>query len=60
VRRAIEELGKSIDVKVITDKNQLATFGITETPAIVLAEYKVKSKGSSPSVEVIKEWIKEL
>jgi MtaA/CmuA family methyltransferase len=60
VQRAIEELGKSIDVKVITDKNQLATFGITETPAIVLAEYKVKSKGSSPSVEVIKEWIKEL
>jgi uroporphyrinogen decarboxylase len=60
VQRASEELGKSIEVKVITDKNQLATFGITETPALVLAEYKVKSKGSSPSVEVIKEWIKEL
>lgn len=60
VQRASEELGKSIEVKVITDKNQLATFGITETPAVVLAEYKVKSKGSSPSVEVIKEWIKEL
>jgi uroporphyrinogen decarboxylase len=60
VQRASEELGKSIEVKVISDKNQLATFGITETPAIVLAEYKLKSQGSFPSVDVIKEWIKEL
>jgi uroporphyrinogen decarboxylase len=60
ILRASEELGKSIDVKVITDRDQLTTFGITETPAIVVAEYKVKSKGSTPSVEVIKEWIKEL
>lgn len=60
VERASEELGQQIDVKMITDKNQLATFGITETPAVVLAEYKVKSKGTQPSVEIIKEWIKDL
>ena len=60
VNRAAEELGQHIDVKVITDENQMATFGITETPAVVLAEYKVKSKGSQPSVEIIKEWIKDL
>jgi len=60
VKRAAEELGQLIDVQLITDGNQLATFGIIETPAIVLAEYKVKSKGTNPSVDVIKEWIKEL
>jgi len=60
VKRAGEELGQPIDVRLITDKNQLATFGITETPAVVVAEYKVKSKGTQPSVEIIKEWIKDL
>lgn len=60
VELASEELGQHIDVKMITDKNQLATFGITETPAVIVAEYKVKSKGTKPSVEIIKEWIKEL
>lgn len=60
VKRAGDELGQPIDVKLITDKNQLATFGITETPAVVVAEYKLKSKGTKPSVDIIKEWIKEL
>jgi uroporphyrinogen decarboxylase len=60
VKRAGDELGQPIDVKLITDKNQLATFGITETPAVVVAEYKLKSKGTRPSVDIIKEWIKEL
>lgn len=60
VKRASAELGQQIEVKLITDVNQLATFGITETPAIILAEYKLKSKGTNPSVEIIKEWIKEI
>lgn len=60
VKRASSELGHQINVKIITDKNQLATFGITETPAVILAEYKVKSKGIQPSLEVMKEWIKDL
>jgi hypothetical protein len=60
IKRAGEELGQQINVQLITNANQLATFGIIETPAIVLAEYKVKSKGKNPSVDVIKEWIKDL
>ena len=60
VRRAGEELGQHINIQLITDDNQLATFGISETPAVVIAEYKVKSKGTQPSVEIIKEWIKDL
>lgn len=60
VKRAADELGQHINVKLITDEHQLATFGVTETPAVVVAEYKVKSKGSRPSVDIIKEWIKEL
>lgn len=59
-QRAGAELGKLIDVKIITDRHQIATFGVTETPAVVLAEYKVKSKGTEPTIEVIKEWLKEM
>jgi hypothetical protein len=45
---------------MIVDKNQLATFGIKVTPVVVLAKYKVKSKGTKPSIDIIKEWIKDL
>ncbi len=60
LEQAIKELGKDVDVKYITDSNQIAAFGISETPAVVLAEYKLKTEGKLPSVEVIKEWIKEM
>jgi uroporphyrinogen decarboxylase len=60
VKRAITELGKSNTVTVITDKQQLASFGIRKGPAIVMVSYKVKSEAPIPSIEVIKEWIKEI
>ena len=60
LKQAVRELGKDVDVKYITDSNQIAAFGISETPAVVLAEYKLKAEGNLPSVEVIKEWIKEM
>jgi uroporphyrinogen decarboxylase len=60
VKRAAAELGQVIDIQVITDPNHLSTFGITETPAVVVAEYKVKSKGTQPGVDIIKEWIREI
>lgn len=60
IQRATTELGKEIDVKVISDKAQMAAFGVTEGPAVVSVNYKLKSEGKEPSLEVIKEWIKEL
>lgn len=60
VDQAVRELGKEADVKYITDSNQIAAFGISDTPAVILAEYKLKSEGKVPSIEVIKEWIKDI
>ncbi|NJN24948.1 MAG: uroporphyrinogen decarboxylase [Cyclobacteriaceae bacterium] len=60
VKRATAELGQQMEIKMITDPHQLAIFGITETPAAILAEYKVKSTGTNPSVEIIKEWVKNV
>lgn len=60
VKRAIAELGKSTTVNVITDKVQMASFGVKKGPAVVVVNYKLKSEVNVPSLEVIKEWIKEI
>jgi uroporphyrinogen decarboxylase len=58
--RALTELGKDVEIKVVTGKEKLASYGVTQTPAAVAVSYKIKSEGSLPSVEVIREWLKEL
>ena len=58
--RAITELGKDVEVKVISDKKQIANYGISQGPAVVAVNYKLKSEGIEPSLEIVKEWIKEL
>lgn len=60
INRASTELGKDVDVKVISNKAQMASFGVAKGPAVVSVKYKLKSEGTDPSLEVIKEWIKEL
>lgn len=60
IHRATTELGKNIEVKVISDKAEMAAFGVVKGPAVVSVKYKLKSEGTDPSLEVVKEWIKEL
>lgn len=60
IQRASTELGKAVDVKIISDKAQMAGFGVVKGPAVVSVNYKLKSEGTDPSLDVIKEWIKEL
>jgi uroporphyrinogen decarboxylase len=57
---AMTELGKEMDYKIVTDENQRITFGVLETPAVIVADYKLKSQGTIPSLEVVKEWLKEI
>lgn len=60
VEQAIRETGKNFKVVVSTDDNARATFGITQVPAVVLTEHKVKVQGEVPKVEIIREWLKDL
>lgn len=60
VKLASLELGKEILVTTMTDPAELASFGITKGPAVVTVSYRLKSEGSDPSVEVVREWLKEL
>ncbi len=57
---AIKETGRQLEVKYTTDKEMRLSFGIAVTPAVVVADYKLKSQGEIPEVEIIREWIKEL
>lgn len=60
IHRAITELGKDVEVKVISDKEKMAKYGVAKGPAVVTVNYKLKSEGTEPSLDVMKEWIKEL
>lgn len=60
VNRALTELGKEAEVKILTGREKLAVFGATQSPAIVAVNYKLKAEGAIPSTDVIKEWLKEL
>jgi MtaA/CmuA family methyltransferase len=60
VKTAIEELGADIQIEEITDEKEILSYGVLKTPAIVVAQYKVKSEEGVPSVPIIKEWIKDI
>ncbi len=60
IDQAQYELGSDIKIKSVTDPNMVASFGVTQTPAVVTVNYRLKSQGNKPSVEVIKEWIKTI
>jgi MtaA/CmuA family methyltransferase len=60
LNQAIKELGPGITYRFITNEKEILSYGVMQTPAFIVHEFKVKSQGSEPSVEVVKEWIKEL
>jgi hypothetical protein len=60
LKQAIKELGPGITYRFITDEKEILSYGIVQTPAFIVQEFKVKSQGTEPAVEVVKEWIKEL
>jgi hypothetical protein len=60
IERAKAELGADIEAQVITDETQRLSFGVTKTPAVVMAKYQTKSEGHVPEIPVIKEWMKDI
>lgn len=60
VEQAVDELGADITVTAVTDEVERVAYGVLSTPAVIVANYKIKSEGYVPSVPIIKEWIKEI
>jgi uroporphyrinogen decarboxylase len=61
-QRAIAELGADARVRIITDQETIASYGVAgvQTPAVVMARYQLKSTRQLPEVPIIKEWLKEV
>ena len=60
VTQAAKELGSTIELLRVTDEQDIAQYGVPNTPAVLSIRERVKSVARVPSVEVVKEWIKEL
>ena len=61
VGRAMKELGTTSQVTVIKEEEEIKAFGIhpSQTPAVVVAKYQLKSTGGVPEVAAIKEWLRD-
>jgi uroporphyrinogen decarboxylase len=60
LKEVITELGPVISYRILTDENEISLYGVLRTPAVILTSHRIKSQGSDPSVEIIKEWVKEI
>ncbi len=60
VQQAAKELGSQVELKRIHDEQEIYEYGVPSTPAVVVVRKQIKSVGRVPSVEVVKEWLKDL
>jgi len=60
IQQAVKELGSTVEVIRMKDPKQFERYGVASTPAIITVREQVKSAGRLPTVEVIKEWLKDL
>ena len=58
VEQAVKESGIEAEIIKITEINEIMNYGVMITPALVI-DGKVKIAGKIPSLEEIKNWLKE-
>ncbi len=59
-QKAILELGANIEIETISAEQAADWYGVVKTPAWINVRNRIKSEGSEPSIEVMKEWIKAI
>ncbi|MBM4104031.1 MAG: uroporphyrinogen decarboxylase [Planctomycetes bacterium] len=62
IAQAVQELGAEVQIETINDPDTIYSYGVTpgQTPAVVMAQYQLKSLKQVPEVVVIKEWLKNI
>jgi hypothetical protein len=55
----LSELSLPADVRHVTDAQEIAAFGVSGTPALII-NGEVRAVGRMPSQEVLKGWLKEI
>jgi small redox-active disulfide protein 2 len=58
IKQVAEHIGVQIKLEKVEDPPQIMAYGVMSTPAVVIDE-QVVHKGSIPSREQIKSWLKE-
>jgi len=58
VKEAVAEAGVEAQVEKITDIMKIMTFGVINTPAVVV-DGQVKSTGKVPKKEEVQAWLKK-
>lgn len=58
IEAALNELGKEAEVVEIKDLKSIADYGVMMTPAVVI-DGEVVSAGKAPSVEQVKDFLKD-
>ena len=57
-QKAVAESGVEVNLSKVESLDQIASYGVMSTPALVVAE-TVKSTGKIPKPDQIVSWIKE-
>jgi len=57
VKATINEIGLEVELKKISDLNEMVNRGVMLTPALFI-NGKKKSEGKVPSIDEIKKWLK--
>jgi uroporphyrinogen decarboxylase len=57
---AILELGAHLEIEIIDAEEAKRLYGVSHTPAWVNVRNRIKSEGTEPGIEVMREWIKTL
>lgn len=60
IDKALRELGVDVPIDYVTDPEKFADYHIDETPAVITVQNAVKVSGKAPTVDAIKEWLKDL
>ena len=59
-KQAIMELGAQMEIEIIGEDEARRLYGVSQTPAWINIRNRIKSEGSEPGIDVMKEWIKAL
>lgn len=60
LEKARTETAKNVEIEVLTGSEAMNQFGVEKTPAIFAVQQKLKAQTAEISLQVAKEWLKEL
>jgi len=59
-QQALLELGSTVEVELITEEEKVNQYNLAALPAVIAVKEGVKETGRVPSIDAVKEWLKDL